>query len=244
MTSRDIIRRNIEEVRERIAKAAIKSGRKPEDITLVAVSKMAPTEDIIAAMEAGQYKFGENRVQELMKKYNEINEILAGKKAGAQDLPEPEWHLIGHLQRNKVKYVLGKVKLIHSVDSLELAQEIDQRAGKLNLVVPILLQVNVSGEKSKFGVAPEEVFDFVTKMSRFSNIRLEGLMTMAPYVTDPEETRPVFKRLRELYLDIYEKEFHNVSMKYLSMGMSNDFEVAVEEGANIVRIGSSIFHKG
>lgn len=245
MNNMDAIKNNINYLRERIAIAAAKSGRKPEDITLVAVSKMADSEDVIAAMKAGQFAFGENRVQELLKKYNEINEKLVAIGDGeSEKLPPPEWHLIGHLQKNKVKYIIDKVKLIHSVDSIELAEVIEKRAKKENKIVSFLLQVNVSGEKSKFGVSPEEVFDFVTKMSNFSNVRLEGLMTMAPYVTNPEYARPVFKKLKRLYLDNYVKEFHNVSMKYLSMGMSNDFEIAIEEGANIVRIGSSIFHKG
>lgn len=222
------IAQRILEVRERIAKAATRVGRNPAEIQLIAVSKTVDIPQVLDAYEnAGQTVFGENRVQELVRKYDS----------------RFQWHQIGHLQTNKVKYIVDKVTLIHSVDSLHLAEEIDRQGKKIGKVVPVLLQVNVSGEQSKFGVAPSEVFDLVTKMSQMRNISLEGLMTMAPNVTDPEKTRVFFRNLREQYIDIRSKNIDNVNMKYLSMGMSNDFEIAIEEGANLVRVGTSIFTK-
>ena len=222
------IAQRIKSVRERIAAAAIRAGRNPEEIQLIAVSKTVDIPQVLEAYEqAGQTVFGENRVQELVRKYD----------------PRFQWHQIGHLQTNKVKYIVDKVDLIHSVDSLHLAEEIDRQGKKVERVVPILLQVNVSGEKSKFGVDFSEVLPLVTKMSQMRNISLKGLMTMAPNVTEPEKTRSIFRQLRTLYVDIESKNIDNVNMNYLSMGMSNDFEVAIEEGANLVRIGSSIFTK-
>ena len=222
------IAQRIVQIRKRIAEAAARVGRPPEEIELIAVSKTVDIPQVLDAYEnAGQVVFGENRVQELVRKYDE----------------RFQWHQIGHLQTNKVKYIVDKVTLIHSVDSLHLAEEIDRQGGKIGRVVPILLQVNVSGEESKFGVDPGEVFSLVTKMSQMRNISLKGLMTMAPNVTNPEETRTIFRKLRNQYIDIINKNIDNVNMKYLSMGMSNDFEIAVEEGANLVRIGSSIFTK-
>lgn len=218
----------IEQVRERIAKAALRVGRNPDEIQLIAVSKTVDIPQVLDAYEnAGQTVFGENRVQELVRKYD----------------PRFQWHQIGHLQTNKVKYIVDKATLIHSVDSLHLAEEIDRQGKRIDRVVPVLLQVNVSGEESKFGVDPSEVLGLVTKMSQMRNISLEGLMTMAPNVTNPENTRVFFRKLRQQYLDIESKNIDNVTMKYLSMGMSNDFEIAVEEGANLVRVGTSIFTK-
>lgn len=195
------IAQRILEVRERIAKAATRVGRNPAEIQLIAVSKTVDIPQVLDAYEnAGQTVFGENRVQELVRKYDS----------------RFQWHQIGHLQTNKVKYIVDKVTLIHSVDSLHLAEEIDRQGKKIGKVVPVLLQVNVSGEQSKFGVAPSEVFDLVTKMSQMRNISLEGLMTMAPNVTDPEKTRVFFRNLREQYIDIRSKNIDNVNMKYLS----------------------------
>ncbi len=215
-------------VKERIAKAATRVGRDPAEVQLIAVSKTVDIPQVLDAYEnAGHTVFGENRVQELVRKYDS----------------RFQWHQIGHLQTNKVKYIVDKVTLIHSVDSLHLAEEIDRQGKKIGKVVSVLLQVNVSGEESKFGVAPSEVFDLVTKMSQMRNISLKGLMTMAPNVTDPEKTRVFFRNLRNQYIDIKSKNIDNVNMNYLSMGMSNDFEIAIEEGANLVRIGTSIFTK-
>ena len=222
------IARNIFSVRERIRESAEKAGRNPDEITLVAVSKMVSKAEMIDAYEnAGQVDFGENRVQSLIEKY----------------VPEFNWHMIGHLQKNKVKYIVDKVKLIHSVDSIDLMDEIERQAKKASRQVPFLLQVNVSGEESKFGVKISEVEGIVMKMSQYRNISLEGLMTIAPNVTNSEKTRVFFNKLYNIYIDTKKERTHNVSMKYLSMGMSNDYEVAIAEGANLVRIGSSIFTK-
>lgn len=216
-------------VKERVERAAVKAGRDPSEITVIAVSKTVGKEEILDAYEnAEQLYFGENRVQALLEKYD----------------PRMKWHLIGHLQKNKVKYIIDKVDLIHSVDSIALMEELEKQAQKVSRVIPFLLQVNVSGEATKFGVAPEEIFGIVTKMSQYGNIKLKGFMTMAPYVTDPEETRVFFRQLKDIYIDIRNRKLHNVDMECLSMGMSNDFEVAVEEGANLIRVGTSIFTKG
>lgn len=222
------IRNNLNEVRERINKAAVRSGRKPEDILLVAVSKTVGVEAIEAAIKEKVLDFGENRVQELVEKYD----ILNGRC---------NWHLIGRLQTNKVKYIIDKVVMIHSLDRLELADEIQKRAQACNRIVNTLIQVNVSGEETKAGISPEEVYGFVKKVSTYPNIKVRGLMTIAPYTEDPESVRWIFRRLKNISVDIDRENINNIDMQYLSMGMSHDFEVAIEEGANIVRIGSSIF---
>jgi len=219
---------NIKTVKENIKNAALRSGRAAEDIILVAVSKTVGKAEILDAFDnSGQIHFGENKVQELVRKYDE----------------RFKWHLIGHLQKNKVKYIVDKVELIHSVDSVELMDEIEKYAIKSSKNVSFLLEVNISGEKSKFGVPPEDVLGIVTKMTQYRNITLKGLMTMAPNITDTEKIRHIFKQLYVMYIDINKKDIHNVNMKYLSMGMSNDYEVAIEEGANLVRVGTSIFTK-
>jgi len=222
------IRNNLDKVRERINNAALRSGRRPEDILLVAVSKTVGAEAIETAIEEKILDFGENRVQELLKKYDIFKEGC-------------NWHLIGRLQTNKVKYIIDKVTMIHSLDRPELAEEIQKRAMACNRTVDVLIQVNVSGEETKAGISPEEVYDFAVKMSRYPNIRVKGLMTIAPYTEDPESVRWIFRRLKNISVDIGRENIDNIDMQYLSMGMSHDFEVAVEEGANIVRIGSSIF---
>lgn len=215
-------------IRDKIAKAAEKSGRNAEDITLVAVSKTYPTADIEKAISLGCMDFGENRVQELMSKM-EVIEVPVN------------WHLIGSLQTNKVKYVVGKTKLIHSVDSMKLAQEIQRQSLKKNVITSILVEVNVAEEESKHGILVEEVMDFVKQLSELSHIKVEGLMTVAPYVSNPEQNRPIFKKLCDLSVDIQKQKFNNISISILSMGMSNDYEVAIEEGATLVRIGTAIF---
>ena len=224
------IRRNVEEIRKRIAQAAAKAGRKPEEITLVAVTKTVEPTRIIAAIDAGVCDLGENRVQELCGKTDVLD-------IGCR------WHLIGHLQTNKVKYIIDKVSLIHSLDSLELAEEINKRAEKAGKVMDVLIQVNVAGEETKFGIAPETTLQFVKNVSKLEHIRIKGLMTIAPAVSDPEEVRWVFADLRKLLIDIRKENIDNVDMDYLSMGMSNDFEVAIEEGAHMVRIGTALFGK-
>lgn len=224
------IKENLDNVLSRIKTAAEKSGRKAEDIKLIAVTKTVDVERIKSVYEYGILDMGENRVQELLDKYDKLDSSC-------------RWHLIGHLQTNKVKYIIDKVDLIHSVDSIELAKEINSRAAKLGKKMNILMQVNVSGEESKFGMSPQEVDEFIKIVSEFSNISLRGMMTIAPYAENPEDIRYVFKKLYDIFIDTKQKKLDNVTMEYLSMGMSNDFEVAIEEGANIVRIGTGIFGK-
>jgi pyridoxal phosphate enzyme (YggS family) len=220
--------KNIEQIKEEIEKACLKVGRNPNEVRLLAVSKTFPVEIIKEAYNAGQCLFGENRVQELCTK----TPLLPA---------DIEWHLIGTLQRNKVKNVLGKVALIHSVDSVSLAREIDKRAARKNLMVDVLLQVNVAGEKTKHGFIPEEVKSKVKEICKLPRIKIKGLMTMAPFTENPEEVRPIFRELRTLAESIEKLQLPEVQMKELSMGMSNDFRVAIEEGATLVRIGSRIF---
>ena len=208
--------------------ACKKAGRSREEVTLIAVSKTKPVSMIEELLPLGVRDFGENKVQELTAK----EEVLP------KDI---RWHMIGHLQRNKVKYVIDKACMIHSVDSLRLAQEISKEAVKHALVMPVLIEVNVAGEESKFGVSVEEAPSLVEEVSKLPGIQVNGLMTIAPYVEDPEENRYVFRNLRKLSVDIREKNFDNVTMNVLSMGMTGDYEVAIEEGATHVRVGTGIF---
>lgn len=223
-----MLKDNLEEVERRIREACARSGRNREDVTLVAVSKTKPAEMIREIYDAGQRDFGENKVQEMTAK----NEILPA---------DIRWHLIGHLQTNKVKYIVGKAHMIHSVDSVRLAQTISREAVKHECEVSILIEVNVAGEESKFGVAPEDTESLVRQIADLPGVKICGLMTIAPNVSNPEENRPVFKRLKELSVDIGDKNINNVTMNVLSMGMTGDYEVAVEEGATIVRVGTGIF---
>lgn len=218
---------NITFVKDKIEAAARRSGRKVEDITLVAVTKTVPVERIKEAVDLGIRDLGENRVQELLSKQPAIENV--------------NWHLIGHLQRNKVKKIWDSVSLIHSVDSIELAKELNKRAMSAESKVNILLEVNVAGEESKYGISPEEVVPMARELSGWTGLTVCGLMTVAPYVTDPEEVRPVFRKMASLKREVESLNLPNVQMKYLSMGMSNDFEIAIEEGSNLVRIGSAIF---
>ncbi len=219
---------NYKNVEERISDAAQKSGRKREDITLISVSKTKPLEMIEEAMDLGYDVFGENKVQELVDKYENIKSPVT-------------WHLIGHLQTNKVKYIVDKVEMIHSVDSLKLAETIEKEAAKRDVVVKILLEVNVACEETKFGLKVEEVLPLIMQIKDFPHIKLAGLMTIAPFVADPEENRPYFRQLKQLLLDINSKNIDNVSMNVLSMGMTNDYEVAIEEGSTMIRVGTGIF---
>ena len=216
---------NITQVRRKIATAAARRGEEPGNITVVGVSKNVPVKRMNAAIRAGITDIGENRVQEALKKYFDVEPV--------------SWHFIGHLQRNKVKDVLTRFDLIHSLDRISLAKEIQKRAARLEMVVPCLVQVNVAGEESKFGISPAELKVFLQQIVSFPNIKVCGLITIAPYCTDAEKVRPIFRRLREMFED--EDYPAGVSMQFLSMGMSGDFEVAVEEGANMVRIGTAIF---
>ncbi|HEX2945455.1 MAG TPA: YggS family pyridoxal phosphate-dependent enzyme [Clostridia bacterium] len=225
-----IIRDNYEAIRDRVLKAAARAGRDPGEIKIIAVSKTMSADRIKAAYDIGIADFGENRVQELCDKTDILN-------IGCN------WHLIGHLQTNKVKYIIDRVSMIHSLDSLELAGEIQKRAQKAGRRVDVLVQVNVAGEESKFGIKPEETLDFIREAGKLENLRIKGLMTIAPMAENPEEIRWVFANLRKLLIDISRENIDNIDMDYLSMGMSNDFEAAIEEGSNIVRIGTALFGK-
>lgn len=221
---------NCERISKRISAAALKAGKNPAEVKLIAVSKTVDTERIKKALEWGITDLGENRVQELCEKADIIDEKCY-------------WHLIGHLQTNKVKYIIDRVSMIHSLDRLELAEEIQRRAEKAGRVIEALVQVNVAAEESKFGISPDETLDFIKKLTKMGNIRVKGLMTIAPLANNPEDVRWVFASLRKLLIDISKENIDNIDMVYLSMGMSNDFEVAVEEGSNMVRIGTAIFGK-
>lgn len=222
------IEENLKQVRQNIADACARSGRDPESVTLIAVSKTKPLEDLQNAYDCDVRNFGENKVQEIVLK--------------APNMPEnAKFHMIGHLQRNKVKQVLKHVTLIHSVDSVRLAEQIQQEAEKEQLQMDILLEVNVAGEESKYGFAPEEVPDAVMEIAKFPNVHIRGLMTIAPFVENSEENRDVFKKLFQLSVDISRKNIDNVTMSVLSMGMTGDYEVAIEEGATMIRVGTGIF---
>ena len=223
-----MITENLQDVEKRIVAACERVGRKREEVTLVAVSKTKPIEMLQEAYEAGSRYFGENKVQELVDKYEVMPKDI-------------HWQMIGHLQRNKVKYIVDKVDMIHSVDSIRLVEEIDKEAAKKGVIVNILLEVNMAKEDTKFGLMPEDVMNFVSEIVRFENIRVQGLMTIAPYVDNPEENRKYFANLKKLSVDIAKKRVNNVDMSVLSMGMTNDFEVAIEEGATMVRVGTAIF---
>ncbi|NLI12872.1 YggS family pyridoxal phosphate-dependent enzyme [Pelotomaculum propionicicum] len=218
---------NLSSVRERIRAAALRSGRRDEGIRLVAVSKNMGVDLIKEALGCGVSCFGENKAQEFLKKYPQLP-------------PELEWHFIGHLQTNKVRKVLSAVSLIHSLDRWSLAEEIHRVASETNKKAQALVQVNVAGEESKYGIAPAEAEDFVAEVTRLQGIRLRGLMTIAPECEDPEEVRYVFRQARELSRRL-EERIQGLKMEYLSMGMSGDFEIAVEEGANMLRLGTAVF---
>ena len=219
---------NLIQVEQNIEEACRRAGRDRSEVTLIAVSKTKPAETLQEAYDLGVRVFGENKVQEMADKY----EVLP------KDI---RWHLIGHLQRNKVKYIIDKAVLIHSVDSLRLAQTIEKEAKKHNLTAHILIEVNVAREESKFGIFPEDLEALVDEIAKLPHIQVDGLMTIAPFVPDPEENRPVFRELRKLSVDISAKKDDNVNMSVLSMGMTNDYQVAIEEGATMVRVGTGIF---
>lgn len=223
-----MVAENYREVDRRVGEACARSGRNRKEVTLIAVSKTKPVELIREAMDAGADVFGENKVQELCDKYEQLPKTL-------------HWHLIGHLQRNKVKYIVDKVDLIHSVDSMRLAEEISKEAEKKQTDVKVLIVVNVAQEESKFGVSVDETEELVREIAKLPRIHVLGLMTIAPNVSDPEENRPVFRTLKKLAVDIKMKNIDNVRMDVLSMGMTGDYQVAIEEGATMVRVGTGIF---
>ena len=223
-----MILENIKQVEENIIKSCEKVGRDPKEVTLIAVSKTQPYTAIEEALPSGVLDYGENKVQELTEKY----EILP------KDI---RWHMIGHLQRNKVKYLVGKVELIHSVDSLRLANQIETEFAKKNEIANILIEVNMANEESKFGITSETTEQLVREISKLEHIRIKGLMTIAPYTDNPETNRVYFRNMKKLSVDIEEKNIDNVSMNVLSMGMTGDYQVAIEEGATMVRVGTGIF---
>ncbi len=223
-----MIRENLAQIEENIQKACEKAGRSRDEVTLIAVSKTKPVSMLQEAYDCGCREFGENKVQEILAKRPEMPEDM-------------HFHMIGHLQRNKVKQVVDQVSLIHSVDSFRLAEEINIQALKKNICVPILIEVNVAEEESKFGVKTEDVLPLVQQIAELTNVRVEGLMTIAPYVVDAEENRLYFRQLKQLSVDIGNQNIDNVSMKILSMGMTGDYQVAIEEGATMVRVGTGLF---
>ena len=219
---------NYKHVLEQVHASCDKAKRSKDDVTLIAVSKTKPSSDIQTLYDYGVRDFGENKVQELTSKYEELPKDI-------------RWHLIGHLQTNKVKYIVDKVYMIHSVDSVKLAKEIEKEAAKKDVIVNILVQVNVANEDTKFGLDNSEVIKIVEEIATLPHLRIKGLMTIAPFVDDGEENRKYFNELKQLSVDIKAKNIDNVCMEMLSMGMSGDFETAIEEGATLVRVGTSIF---
>lgn len=223
-----MITQNYDKVLENIKAACKNAGRNESEVTLIAVSKTKPISDIEELYNHGVRIFGENKVQELCDKYEALPKDI-------------KWHMIGHLQRNKVKYIVDKVELIHSVDSVRLARQIEEEAAKKNVRVDILIEVNVAEEESKFGLKTEEVLDMVTQIAEFPHVSIKGLMTIAPFVENPEDNRKYFNKLKQLAVDIKAKNIDNVTMDKLSMGMTGDYMVAVMEGASYVRVGTGIF---
>lgn len=226
--SPDLLKRNIEQVLERIEKAALKCGRKPEEIKLIAVTKTVDSETINLAFDFGLKDFGENRVQELLKKFDKVN-------------PAASFHMIGHLQTNKVKYLIDKVKSIHSIDSLKLAQEVDKRFGEKQKSIEALIQIHTAKEETKFGLNPEELENFLNEAQNLKNIKFTGLMTIGTLTVDETEIRRCFSLLRNLRDTYSHFQSDNIDLRELSMGMTSDFEIAIEEGSTIVRIGTAIF---
>lgn len=219
---------NLKEVEQNIITACEKSGRNREEITLIAVSKTKPIPLLEEAYHAGIRDFGENKVQELCEKYEGMEKDI-------------KWHMIGHLQTNKVKYLIGKTTLIHSVDSYKLACEIEKQAAKQDCIMDILIEVNIAEEETKFGLSEEDVIELVRNVAKLPHVRIKGLMTVAPYVVDSEENRQFFRKIKQLSVDIDNQNIDNVSMNILSMGMTGDYMVAIEEGATMVRVGTGIF---
>ena len=223
-----MLKENLINVQKNIERAAEAAKRDPKDITLIAVSKTKPLSDIEELIGYNVTEFGENKVQELQTKYENVSTPV-------------NWHLIGHLQTNKVKYIIDKACLIHSVDSVHLAEEIEKCASKKGIIVNILIQVNIACEDTKFGLKKEEVLPDIEEISKFPHVRIKGLMTIAPFVENAEDNRIHFRNLHQLLLDIKSKNIDNVDMSILSMGMTNDYEIAIEEGATMVRVGTGIF---
>ena len=223
-----MLKENLANVEKNIEQACKNAGRSRDEVTLIAVSKTKPVEMLQEIYDENIRDFGENKVQELCSKMEQLPSDI-------------RWHMIGHLQRNKVKYIVGKVELIHSVDTYRLAEEINIQAKKQNVIVPILVEVNIAHEESKFGISAEDAILLVEDISKLENIRIKVLMTIAPYVENPEDNRLYFRKIKQLSVDITNKNIDNVSMEILSMGMTGDYMVAIEEGATMVRVGTGIF---
>lgn len=223
-----MVKENLANVEKNIEQACKNAGRSRDEVTLIAVSKTKPVEMLQEIYDENIRDFGENKVQELCSKMEQLPSDI-------------RWHMIGHLQRNKVKYIVGKVELIHSVDTYRLAEEINIQAKKQNVIVPILVEVNIAHEESKFGISAEDAILLVEEISKLENIRIKGLMTIAPYVENPEDNRLYFRKIKQLSVDITNKNIDNVFMEILSMGMTGDYMVAIEEGATMVRVGTGIF---
>ncbi len=223
-----MLKDNYTNVENRISKACARAGRDRSEVTLIAVSKTKPVDMLREIYDAGARCFGENKVQEICEKYDKLPEDVS-------------WHMIGHLQRNKVRQVIDKAALIHSVDSYRLAQEISVQAQKRGITVPILVEVNIAQEESKFGISAGDTVQLVEEIAVLPNLRIQGLMTIAPATDDPEDNRAYFRQIKQLSVDIKNKNIDNVCMEILSMGMTGDYEVAIEEGATMVRVGTGIF---
>lgn len=223
-----MLKENLQSVEENIKKACKKAGRKREDVTLIAVSKTKPVEMLQEIYDQNIRNFGENKVQEMCDKM----EVLP------KDI---KWHMIGHLQTNKIKYIIGKTELIHSVDSLHLAQEISKQAVKHDVQTDILIEINIANEQTKFGIDAGDTIQLVREIAALPNIHIKGLMTIAPFVENPEDNRLYFRRIHQLSVDITKENIDNVNMDILSMGMTGDYMVAIEEGATMVRVGTGIF---
>jgi pyridoxal phosphate enzyme (YggS family) len=222
------IQSNIKDVKENVLEACKKSGREIEEITIIAVTKTRPIAYIAEAVKGGLTSLGENKVQEIRDKYPLVSEAVS-------------WHMIGHLQSNKVKYIIDKVDLIHSVDSLKLAETINEQAIKHNKKAKILLQINIGKESTKFGIDPEETLRLIKTIAPLTNVQIEGLMAVAPYVENPEENRLLFRKMRQIFVDMGAEKIDNVNMNVLSMGMTNDYGIAIEEGSTMIRVGTALF---
>ena len=223
-----MLKENLEQVQKNIKEACERAGRDTDEVTLIAVSKTKPVEMLQEIYDCGIREFGENKVQEMCNKMETMPSDI-------------RWNMIGHLQTNKVKYIVGKTSLIHSVDSLHLAKEIQKQAVKNNVICDILVEVNIAGEESKFGTSKAEAIALVEEIAKLDHIRVKGLMTIAPFVENPEDNRQYFRGIKQLSVDIAAKNIDNVSMNILSMGMTGDYSVAIEEGATMVRVGTGIF---
>jgi len=223
-----LVKENLRQVENRIQEACDRAGRSRDQVKLIAVSKTKPVEMMEECIQEGVCTFGENKVQEIVNKQKVLTQKL-------------DWHMIGHLQRNKVKQLVGRVNLIHSVDSLRLAKQIQKDFADQDQIAQILIEVNVAKEESKYGFMPEEVEEAIREIATYPNLKIQGLMTIAPFVDNPEENRIHFKNLRKLLIDINNKNIDNITMSELSMGMTGDYQVAIEEGATFVRVGTGIF---